>query len=218
MRRAGQGLRGRRSLGGRGSGPALSMKYVEPQIMALHDHREVCNKGKEEARLIKEVFITVGVGGLGRPTSSTPLEGALVPTPSETSRPLLLSGLEEPRPGLQIPGERPWAALLLPLLLLPRLCRLGEWPHVLALARTCGRGCGWGVCRRSPGVAGQASHPQQKQRVAPSAVPNLHLPSLAPKPERDHAGPEASPTRPTRAPAGEAAQHWGHLRVSLVAF
>ena len=42
---------------------------------ALTTGKPFCNKGKEEARLIKEVPVTVGVGGFGEcPTLLHPLE------------------------------------------------------------------------------------------------------------------------------------------------
>ena len=194
-----QELRGRRP-SGRRSGPAPQREDGggEPQIMApcaLTTGRPFCNNGKEEARLIKEVPVTVGVGGFGEGPHPPPYsEGAwssllvlrLPQGPPKASR-LALRALPvfSPRRRARPSGY----ACCCPCCCCWRLCRLVSGRNCPALPGTPGRGCGWVCVEGSPGVAGLASHPQQTKGGSHSAGSPNPSPSCLPQAWRgDHAG------------------------------
>lgn len=167
---------------------------------ALTTGRPFCNKGKE-ARLIKEVPVTVGVGGFGEGPHPPPSsEGAwsslpvlrLPQGPPKASR-LALRALPVFSPGRR---ARPWGCpCCCPCCCCRRLCRLVSGQNCPALPGTPGRGCGWVCVEGSPGVAGQASHPQQTKGGSHSAgSPNPSRSCLPQAWRGDHAGQRASPT------------------------
>ena len=96
------------------------------------------------------------------------------------------------------PGRRarPWGCpCCCPCCCCRRLCRLVSGWECPALPGTPGRSCGWVCVEGSPGVAGQASHPQQTKGGSHSAGSPNPSPSCLPQAWRgDHAGQRASPT------------------------
>lgn len=168
---------------------------------ALTTGRPFCNKGKEEARLIKEVPVTVGVGGFGDgrhppPSSEGAWSSLLVlrlPQGPPKASCLALRALPVFSPGRR---ARPWGCpCCCPCCCCQRLCRLVSGRNCPALPGTLGRGCGWVCVEGSPGVADQASHPQQTKGGSHSAGSPNPSPSCLPQAWRgDHAGQRASPT------------------------
>ena len=167
---------------------------------ALTTGRPFCNKGKEEARLIKEVPFTVGVGGFGEGPHPPPSsEGAwssllVLRLPQEPPKASCLAlALPVFSPGRR---ARPWGCpCCCPCCCCQRLCRLVSGWECPALPGTPGRSCGWVCVEGSPGVAGQASHPQQTKGGSHSAGSPNPSPSCLPQAWRgDHAGQRASPT------------------------
>lgn len=172
---------------------------------AVTTGRPFCNKGKEEARLIKEVPVTVGVGGFGEGPHPPPSSGGAwssllvlsVPQCPPQASALALRALPVLSPGR---GARPCGGPCCCPCCSWRLCRLVSGWACPALPGTPGRGCGWVCVEGSPGVAGQASHPQQTEGVPQCGVsqPSTLLP--APRLERGSPRPEGQSYPPSHIP------------------
>ncbi|XP_043771190.1 paired immunoglobulin-like type 2 receptor beta isoform X3 [Cervus elaphus] len=98
---------------------------------ALTTGKPFCNKGKEEARLIKEVPVTVGVGGFGEGPHPPPSSGGAWSSLLVLSVPQAPTGLPSGLEGSACPltregGKAMGLPLLLPLLLLASL-QAGHW-------------------------------------------------------------------------------------------
>ena len=189
---------------------------------ALTTGKPFCNKGKEAARLIKEVPVTVGVGGFGEGLHPPPSSGgawssllvlSLPQCPPQASR-LALRALPVLSPGR---GARPWGCPCSCPCCSWRLCRrlVSGWACP-ALPGTLGRVCGWVCVEGSPGVAGQASHPQQTEGVPQCGVSQPLTLLLAPSLERitQARGPVLPPI--IHPPADEVPDGLGSPSVSLL--
>lgn len=181
---------------------------------ALTTGKPFCNKGKEEARLIKEVPVTVGVGGFGEGPHPPPSSGGAWSSLLVLSVPQAPTGLPSGLEGSACPltregGKAMGLPLLLPLLLLASL-QAGEWLGVSCSARDPGEGLWLGVCRRVPWGSWPGLPPPTNRRgPTVRGLPTFHPPPC-PKPGKritQARGPVLPPV--THPPAGEGAQRPG---------
>ena len=136
---------------------------------------------------------------MGKAPPSSVLWRSLVLTPGAESppgppqaSPLALRALTVLSPGR---GARPWGCPCCCPCCSWHLCRLVSGWACPALPGTLGRGCGWVCVEGPPGVAGQASHPQQTEGVPQCGVSQPLTLLLAPSLERiTQARRKASPT------------------------